>query len=234
VAVDAGPAGAATASAQSLTFASQPLDTYSTAQTLTVTDTGHGELQIANAQVSSGEVDDFLISHDTCSGATLWTGDTCMVDVRFGPTATSATNDRSATLTLPSNDPTSPLSITLRGTGGTLPQGPPGKTGPRGPAGKIELVTCKRVTKGKGKHKKTTQKCSTKLTSKPVKFKTAGDVSSAVLLRGNVVYGTGSAIRAGGNTSLLLTPLRKIRGGSYTLTLTHGQHRQRETITISA
>jgi hypothetical protein len=232
LAVDAGPAGAATPSAPGLTFSSQPLDTYSTPQTLTVTDTGHGELQIASAQVSSGDVDDFLISHNTCSDATLWTGDTCAIDVRFSPTATSTTNGRSATLTLTSNDPTSPLSITLQGTGGQLPQGPPGKTGPRGPAGKIELVTCKPVTKGKGKHKKTTQKCTTKLTSKPVKFKTGGDVSTAVLSRGDIVYATGSAIRAGKNTKLLLTPLRKIRGGSYTLKLTHGQHRQRETITI--
>jgi virginiamycin B lyase len=232
VAVDAGPAGAATPSASSLTFASQPLDTLSAPQTITVTDTGHGELQIASAQVSGGDVDDFLISHDTCSGATLWTGDTCAIDVRFGPTATSAANGRTATLTLTSNDPTSPLSITLQGTGGTLPQGPRGKTGARGPTGKIELVTCKPVTKGKGKHKKTTQKCTTKLTSKPVKFKTAGDVSSAVLLRGDVVYATGSASRAGKNTKLLLTPLRKLRDGSYTLKLTHGHVRQRETITI--
>jgi sugar lactone lactonase YvrE len=235
VAVDAGPAGAATPSASSLTFASQPLDTYSTPQALTVTDTGHGELQIGSAEVSSGDVDDFLISHDTCSGATLWTGDTCAIDVRFGPIATSATNGRSAALTLTSNDLGSPLSITLQGTGGQLPQGPPGKagaTGPRGPAGEIELVTCRAVTKGKGKHKKTTQKCTTKLTSKPVKFKTAADVSSAVLSRGAVVYATGSAIRAGDSTKLLLTPRRKIRDGSYTLKLTHGRDHQRETITI--
>jgi hypothetical protein len=53
-----------------------------------------------------------------------------------------------------------------------------------------------------------------------------------VLLRGNVVYGTGSAIRAGGNTRLLLTPLRKIRDGSYTLKLTRGHVRQTETIMI--
>jgi hypothetical protein len=238
VAVDAGPAGAATPSAPSLTFASQPLDTLSTPQTLTVTDAGHGELQIGSAEVSSGDVDDFLISHDTCAGATLWSGDTCAIDVRFGPTATSATNGRSATLTLTSNDPGSPLAITLQGTGGQLPQGPPGSngktgaTGPRGPAGEIELVTCKAVTKGKGKHKKTTQKCTTKLTSKPVKFKTAADVSTAVLSRGAVVYATGSAIRAGKRTKLLLTPRRKIRDGSYTLKLTHRRDHQRETITI--
>lgn len=235
LAVDDGPAGAATPSAPDLTFAGQPLDTYSTPQTLTVTDSGHGELQIASAQVTAGDADDFLITTDTCSGATLWPGDTCTAHVRFGPTATSGTNGRSATLTVTSNDPASPLSITLLGTGGQLPQGPPGKTGatgPRGPAGEIELVTCKLVTKGKGKHKKTTQKCSSKLTSKPVKFTTARDLSSAVLSRGDVVYATGSASRVGKSMKLLLTPLRTIRDGRYTLKLARGRARERETITI--
>jgi hypothetical protein len=55
-------------------------------------------------------------------------------------------------------------------------------------AGEIELVSCKPVTKGKGKHKQSIQKCSTKLTSKPVRFMSARDVSSAVLSRGNAVY----------------------------------------------
>jgi hypothetical protein len=82
-------------------------------------------------------------------------------------------------------------------------------------------------------HKKTVQKCSTKLTSSPVTFKTAADSTAAVLLRGDVVYATGTANRAGKKTTLLLTPLRKIRKGSYTLTLTHQRHRQRETITIA-
>jgi hypothetical protein len=54
-----------------------------------------------------------------------------------------------------------------------------------------------------------------------------------VLLRGNVVYATGSAIRSGRSTRLLLTPLRKIRDGSYTLKLTRGHVRQREAIMIT-
>lgn len=64
----------------------------------------------------------------------------------------------------------------------SIPQGAPGATGasgPRGPAGKIELVTCKPVTTGKRKHKKTVQKCSSKLTSAPVKFTTAGSLITA-------------------------------------------------------
>jgi hypothetical protein len=59
-----------------------------------------------------------------------------------------------------------------------------------------------------------------------------GGVTAAVLTRGTLVYATGSAIHTGRNTRLVLTRLHKIREGRYTLTLTHGQHRQRETITI--
>ena len=114
------------------------------------------------------------------------------------------------------------------GTNGT--QGP---AGPQGPAGRIELVTCKSVTTGKGKHRKTVQKCTTKLTSSPVRFTTAGASIAAVLSRGKIIYATGSAIDSGKRTKLLLSPRRNIGKGSYTLTLTHGRKRQRETITIA-
>jgi hypothetical protein len=94
-------------------------------------------------------------------------------------------------------------------------------------------VTCKSVTKGKGKHKKTIQKCNTKLTSSPVKFTTSRDLTAAALSRGDVVYATGSAIRTGKNTKLWLIVLHKIRKGSYTLTLTDGRSWRREAIRIN-
>ena len=111
-------------------------------------------------------------------------------------------------------------------------QGPQGATGPQGPAGQVELVTCKSVTTGKGKKKKTVQKCTTKLTSSPVKFTTSGVATSAVLSRGRVVYATGTATRSGNRTRLLLSPRRRVGKGRYTLTLTRGHSHQRETITI--
>jgi virginiamycin B lyase len=252
VAVDAGPAGTATPSAPSLTFASQPLDTYSTPQTLTITNTGDGQLQLGQASVTGGDNDDFLTASNTCSGATLWTDDTCTIGVRFGPTAA---NGRSATLTLTSNDPASPLSITLQGTGGSLPEGPPGANGtngtngaagpigltgvgpvgpvgPQGPAGQIELAICKPVTTGRGKHKKTTQKCSTQLEASPVTFTTTGALVAAVLRRGKIVYATGRAIGSGSSTKLLLTQRQAIANGVYTLTLRRGRHLRSETVTI--
>jgi ribulose-5-phosphate 4-epimerase/fuculose-1-phosphate aldolase len=94
-------------------------------------------------------------------------------------------------------------------------------------------VVCKSATTGNGKHKKTVQKCTTKLTSSPVTVKTTGDVVAAVVSRGDVVYATGSAIRLGKRTKLSLTPLHRISTGRYLLTLTHGRKYQRETITIA-
>ena len=93
-------------------------------------------------------------------------------------------------------------------------------------------MTCKPVITGKGRRKKTVEKCTTRLTSSPVKFTTARQVLSAVLSRGDVIYAAGSAIRTGKNTKLLLTPLRTLRHERYTLTLTRGRDRQREAITI--
>jgi hypothetical protein len=120
------------------------------------------------------------------------------------------------------------------GTNGTNgAQGPAGTNGAQGPAGQVELVTCTPLTTGKGKHKKTVQKCTSKLTSSPVKFTTAGTAMTADLSRGKVLYATGSAIDSGRQTRLLLSPRRSIAKGSYTLTLTHGRKRQSETITIT-
>ena len=117
--------------------------------------------------------------------------------------------------------------------GATGPPGATGAAGPSGPAGEVEIVTCKSVTTGKGKHKKTLQKCATKLTSSPVTFTTTRGLAAAVLSRGDVVYATGSAIRSGTRSQLLLRPLHKISTGRYLLTLTHGREHQHETITIA-
>jgi hypothetical protein len=110
--------------------------------------------------------------------------------------------------------------------------GAQGATGPQGPAGKVELVVCKSVTTGTGKKKKTVQKCTTRLTSSPVKFTTTGVATTAVLSRGGVVYATGTATRSGNQTRLLLTPRRRLVKGRYTLMLTRRHRHQRETVTI--
>jgi len=118
----------------------------------------------------------------------------------------------------------------MDGTNGT-----DGANGMQGPPGQIELVTCQSVTtgKGKGKRRKTIQKCTTKLTSSPINFTATETRVAAVLSREHVVYATGVAIGTGKHTQLLLRPRRgHLGGGSYTLTLTHRREQQRETIAI--
>ena len=139
--------------------------------------------------------------------------------------------------------------VSLSGTGGPLPQGqqgPAGQTGqrgPTGPAGQIELVVCHPVTQtvtthGR-KHKVTTQSCTTRLVSGPVRFTTTGVRSNATVTRGDVTYATGLAVPMGADRwQLALTRrIRQLRPGRYTLTLTtrHGRHRtvQRTTIAIT-
>ncbi len=97
----------------------------------------------------------------------------------------------------------------------------------------MELVTCKSVTIGSGRHRKAVEKCTTKLTSSPITFKITGAVVTAVLLRGKIQYATGREISSGRVTQLLLTPRHKLVKGNYTLTLTRRHQRHRETITIS-
>lgn len=115
----------------------------------------------------------------------------CPIEVRFAPQAQGASN---ATLTIATNAVTQAPGIVLSGTDGPLPQGITGATGgsgatratgatgprgPRGPAGQLELVSCTTIKV----HGKNRQRCATKLTSRPVKFKTA----SATLARGRVI-----------------------------------------------
>jgi streptogramin lyase len=116
-------------------------------------------------------------------------------------------------------------------TGDTGPTGATGATGATGPAGKVELVSCAMLTKKvKGKAQEQ-MKCTIKLVTGPVTFKTTG-ASAAVLSRGGLVYATGSAIGSGRKTKLLLAARRRIREGRYTLTVTHGRTHQRQKITI--
>ena len=132
VAVDAGPAGTATASSPSLSFPAQPVGTFATPQAVTITNTGHGVLEIDQAHVTSPATGDFLISADTCSGASVQIGAACTIHLRFGPTVTGT---RSSALTVSSNDTAGPLQIALAGTGSALVPGPVGPPGPFGAIG---------------------------------------------------------------------------------------------------
>ncbi len=228
VAVDDGPAGTATPSAASLSFGTQPLGTLGAPQTLTVTNTGHGVLQIGPGQVTGPASDDFLISADTCSGARLPIGAACMIDVRFGP---SVSAQRGAIVTFTSNDIAAPLLIPVSGTGGALPQGPSGPQGQPGKNGVVELVSCRTVTRtvlrklhGKRKRVKVKQQlCTVRMVTGPVKF-TTSVAGRAVLSRRGVTYATGVSLRAAGDPRLLLDTSSLLPPGRYTLTVIATRH----------
>ena len=197
---------------------------------------------------NQGQVVDASYSCAAAEGATI---SSCSGPVAGGtPIDTSTAGAHTFTVTATDNlgqstsstanytvvSPTSsPTSSPTGSQGSTGPRQSIGSTGPAGPApknGEVELVTCKSVTTGRGKNKKTVQKCTIKLTSSPVTITTTGGSVKAVLSRGKIVYATGSAVVSGKHTKLLLTPRRSIGNGTYTLTLTHGHKRRRETITI--
>ncbi len=110
------------------------------------------------------------------------------------------------------------------------PTGATGAAGATGPSGKIELVTCNTVTvfvkeKVKGKShrvKRTKQKCTGKLVSGTVKFRTNRAVVKATLSRAGQVYATGTARMGKTGTESALELQRKLTRGRYTLTLSRG------------
>jgi VCBS repeat protein/FG-GAP repeat protein len=201
-------------------FPTQALSTLSGLHQLTVTNTGPVAERVGSVRLAGANPEDFIVDSSNCSDVLL-EHQSCTLRVFFAPTAAGA---RSATLTL-SNDLWQ--KVTLSGTGGSLPQGPqgpagaPGSQGPAGAAGKVELVTCKTVTK-RVKHKKVkSQKCTGKLVSGTLKFKASA--ATAMLSRAGKVYALGSA-SADGRT-LELVPSRRLRTGRYTLTLKRPGHR---------
>jgi hypothetical protein len=198
VAVDGGPAGRAVTAA-SVAFGTQPLGVFGTARTLTVTNGGHGDLDLGTARVTGAAADDFLIGSDGCSHTTLPVGGTCTLHLRFGPSATGA---RRATLQLPG------VTVSLSGTGGPLPHGPRGPARPRGPAGQVRLVTC-RVVK-KRRH------CKTSVVHGTVMF-TIARKAKATLTRRGVRYATGTVRGA----RVILHARRRVPAGRYTLRIRH-------------
>jgi hypothetical protein len=240
----------------SLVFSgTQPLQMVRAPQSQTITNTGTAPLEITGLTFTGSDPQDFFVTSNGCLGA-IAPAASCAITVAFAP---QASGTRTATLSIVSDDPASPASVTLSGTGGQLPQGPagpagatgptgptgptgaPGRRGPQGPAGKIELVVCNTVTKTVTthghKHKVTVHKCMTRLVSGTVKFTVdAGDLGASVA-RAGVTYATGLAVPTDtGRWQLVLTRcMRRLRPGRYTLALRtlHGQHRTLERTTIT-
>jgi hypothetical protein len=242
-------------SAPSLSFGTQPLNTLSPPQTITVTN-GSEPITLGHLTPSST---DYLLAADGCSGVELAPADTCTLQLRFAPSQ-AGESDATLPITGTTTGQAYP-SVALTGTGGTLPAGatgmtgatgatgatgPAGPAGPKGAAGAIQLVTCITTTKTvkvKGKKKKRkVRRCTTKLVSSPHTFTTSGSVR-ATLSRGGRVYSSArlsaptasSSRRAAGR--LVLHVSGALPRGRYILTFrtAHGAHRVlgRTTVTVA-
>jgi hypothetical protein len=129
-----------------LSFAgTQAQGTISKPQTLDIANEGTAPLVLSGLTFGGQDPQDFLVSSNGCLGE-IAPGAGCQIGVNFAPQASGA---RSAELLIGSNDSAGPARIALSGSGGALPQGPPG---PQGPAGRDGSVTCK-VRSGKHRNK---------------------------------------------------------------------------------
>jgi hypothetical protein len=102
-------------------FGTLAVGSVSPLQTVTVRNNGTASLILGTITLGGANPSQFtkVGSKDLCSGVTLAPTQTCTVGLKFKPTSTGA---KSATLTIPSNDPvTSVVTVTLSGTGSGTP-----------------------------------------------------------------------------------------------------------------
>jgi hypothetical protein len=104
-----GIASVAGISPSSLTFASQSVGSSSAPQTITLTNSGNGQMTVTGIQVTG----DF--SQTNNCGTVAANGGTCTVQVTFTPTSTGS---RTGTITFTDSAPTSPQTLMLSGTAG--------------------------------------------------------------------------------------------------------------------
>jgi hypothetical protein len=95
-------------------FSSVNVGSSSSAQTFTVTNTGNISLSIGTIAISGTNASEFTKQSDNCDSATVTPGGTCTLQVTFSPTSQGS---KSATLSIPSNDPDGTTNVALTGTG---------------------------------------------------------------------------------------------------------------------
>jgi Abnormal spindle-like microcephaly-assoc'd, ASPM-SPD-2-Hydin len=98
----------------SLDFGEQVVKRASKPKRLTVTNTGGKALYINSVVVGGDNQQEFVVSHDTCTGASIAAQKSCVIDVVFTP---AATDRRRATVTLTDNALDTPQNVQLSGDG---------------------------------------------------------------------------------------------------------------------
>jgi hypothetical protein len=108
----------ASISPTSLTFASQIVGTTSTAQLVTLRNTGGGSLSISSIAITGTNSGDF--SQTNNCGSQVAPASSCVINVTFNPSGSGA---RNGVLTVTDNAPGSPHTVALSGTGGATSSG---------------------------------------------------------------------------------------------------------------
>lgn len=104
-----------TSSLSSLDFGSTHVSETSSAQTVTITNAGLGNLIMGAVTITGANPSEFIKQTDTCSNATIPVSGTCQIQAVFSPVTAGA---KTAALSIPSNDPdTATLNIALEGIG---------------------------------------------------------------------------------------------------------------------
>jgi hypothetical protein len=99
-------------SASSLSFSSQVVGTTSSAQSLTLSNTGDATLAISGVAVTGPDSQDFSLA--SACGGSLNAGASCALSLTFTPTSAGS---RTATLEITTDAPGSPHTVALAGTG---------------------------------------------------------------------------------------------------------------------
>src|ERR1019366_10559752 len=103
----------------SLVFNSQTVNTTSTAQSVTVKNTGTAVLNLTNVALSGTNSAEFKLSNGC--GSTLAAGASCVIQVQFAPTTTGS---KTAAVSLTNDASNSPQAIALSGSADTSPTPP--------------------------------------------------------------------------------------------------------------
>jgi hypothetical protein len=98
----------------SIDFKNQVAKKTSKPQRVTITNTGGKELYINSAVVDGDNKEDFSITGDTCTGATIGVNKSCIIDIALTP---AATERRIAMLVITDNAIDSPQKVKLIGNG---------------------------------------------------------------------------------------------------------------------
>jgi hypothetical protein len=118
------PPPSASVNPSSIDFKNQVAKKTSKPQRVTITNTGGKELYINSAVIDGDNKEDFSITGDTCTGATIGVNKSCIIDIALTP---AATERRIAILVITDNAIDSPQRVKLIGNGINSSAVPPGE-----------------------------------------------------------------------------------------------------------